>query len=72
MLPWIDNSSIHEVNLSLARIADEKDVGFIDPYQRLVDEQGGPVKEYLLPDGVHLSDEGYAAWAKALKGIIEQ
>lgn len=71
-LPWIGNSSIQEVNRSLAKIAEEKGVGYVDLYRRFVDGKGGPVKNYLLPDGVHLSDEGYAVWAEALEKIIKR
>ena len=72
LLPWVGNSSIQEVNRSLARIAEEKGTGYIDLYSRFVNEKGGPVKEYLLPDGVHLSDRGYAVWAEAIEGTIKQ
>ncbi len=72
VLPWIGNSSIQEVNRALKKVAEEKGTGYIDLYSRFVDEKGGPMKEYLLPDGVHLSDRGYAVWAEALEGIIEQ
>jgi len=72
MLPWIANSSVKEVNRSLKTIAEEKGVGYLDLYRRFVDGEGGTVKEYLLPDGVHLSDRGYAVWAESLRGIIGQ
>lgn len=72
MLPWIGNSSIQEVNRSLEKIAEEKGAGYLDLYRRFVDGEGGTVKEYLLPDGVHLSDRGYAVWADALQEIVGQ
>jgi lysophospholipase L1-like esterase len=72
LLPWISNESIEEVNRSLAAMAAEKKVEFIALYQLFIDGKGEPVKEYLLPDGVHLSDRGYAVWAAVLEGIIKK
>ena len=72
MLPWISNASIEGVNRSLAKMAKEKGAHYIDLYQRFIDEKGGPVKAYLLSDGVHLSEEGYAVWAETLEKIVEQ
>jgi lysophospholipase L1-like esterase len=72
LLPWVGNSSIQEVNRSLAQMAEENGAGYIDLYRRFVDEKGVPVKDYLRPDGVHLSEEGYAVWAEALKGMVKQ
>lgn len=72
MLPWITNASIQEMNRSLAGIAKEKGVEFIDLYSKFIDTQGMPMKAYLLSDGVHLSDKGYAVWAKAVEGIVNK
>jgi lysophospholipase L1-like esterase len=69
LLPWISNASLREVNRSLARMAEEKGGEFIDLYRRYVDGEGVAVKDYLLPDGVHLSDQGYAVWAETLEKI---
>jgi lysophospholipase L1-like esterase len=72
LLPWASNSSILELNRLLAELAGEKGMDYLDLYRKFVDDKGVPVKNYLLPDGVHLSDRGYAVWAEALEGIIEQ
>jgi lysophospholipase L1-like esterase len=71
-LEWLTDDSIREVNLSLLKIASEKGVDFIDLYQRFVDRDGTPREDYLLSDGVHLSDKGYAVWAEELERIITQ
>ncbi len=72
LLPWVEDSSILEVNRSLARMAEEKGAGYIDLYREFIDEKGAPVTDYLLSDGVHLSGRGYVVWAETLEGIIEQ
>jgi len=70
LLPWISDASLQEVNRSLARMAEEKGGEFIDLYRLFVDGEGAAVKDYLLADGVHLSDQGYAVWAETLEKII--
>ncbi len=72
LLPWVSNAALEEVNRSLAKVAEETGVHFVHLYRRFIDKEGMPVKEYLLPDGVHLSEKGYAVWAEVVKGIIEQ
>ena len=72
ILPWVSHSSLQEVNRSLLKIVEEKGAEYIDLYRRFVDEKGMPVKEYLLADGVHLSDRGYAVWTEELERIVEQ
>ena len=68
----ITNESILDVNRSLAKIAEGKGVKFIDLYWSFIDETGQPIEDYLMEDGIHLSDEGYAVWAEELEKIIEQ
>lgn len=71
MLEWMENASIRDINLVLGKIAQEKGAAFIDLYREFTDTHGMPVNAYLLPDGVHLSDAGYAAWAEAVEKIIQ-
>lgn len=70
LLPWISNASLQEMNRSLARMAEEKGGEFIDLYRRFVDGKGVAVKDYLLPDGVHISDQGYAVWSETIEKVI--
>jgi lysophospholipase L1-like esterase len=46
-------------------------VEFIDIYSYFV-KNGDPVKEYLLDDGVHLSDKGYEVWSNVVERIIDK
>jgi lysophospholipase L1-like esterase len=72
LLPWVPNTRIQEVNLWLHNIAREMNTEFLDLYSRFIDPEGNPIKEYLLPDGVHLSEKGYARWAEVLTRIIDK
>lgn len=67
LLPWIPNERIQEVNHSLHTIAQEMNTEFLDLYNMFVDPQGNPIKGYLLPDGVHLSEKGYSRWTETLE-----
>jgi lysophospholipase L1-like esterase len=72
LLPWIPKETIREVNRSVHKIAQEMNTEVLDLYNRFVDPQGNPIKDYLLPDGVHLSEKGYARWAEVLTRIIDK
>ncbi len=69
---FISNETIQNVNISLKKLAGDTGAEFLDIYELLIDEQGRPVKEYLLDDGVHLSNKGYDMWYKFLEKIINQ
>ncbi|MBL7031739.1 MAG: GDSL family lipase [Nitrospira sp.] len=67
---FISNGSIMGTNSSLKVLAEETGAEFLDVYSLFIDTKGNPIKEYLLDDGVHLSNAGYAVWAVALEKII--
>ena len=70
LLPWIPNERIQDVNRSLHQIAHEMNTELLDLYPFFVSPQGNPARDYLLPDGVHLAEKGYARWAEALEQIF--
>jgi lysophospholipase L1-like esterase len=72
LLPWIPKETIREMNRLLHKIAQEMHTEVLDLHNRFVDPQGNPIKDYLLPDGVHLSEKGYARWAEVLTRIIDK
>ena len=67
---FIPDESIRNVNDSLKHLAMYARVEFLDIYKLFVNRAGRPIKDYLLDDGVHLSDKGYAVWSEALEEII--
>jgi len=69
---FITDKSIQKVNNSLEELAVNTGVEYLDIYRIFIDEKGSARREYLLDDGVHLSNKGYAAWSGALAGIINQ
>ena len=72
LLPWIPKETIREVNRSLYNIAQETNTEFLDLHTIFVDSQGNPIRDYLLADGVHLGEKGYARWAEVLTRIIDK
>jgi lysophospholipase L1-like esterase len=72
-LYWIDNGAIKAANRALRETANEfNNVEYLDIFSLFVDANGKPIKDYLLDDGVHLSDKGYDVWAKAVEGVLRR
>ncbi|MEK7196328.1 MAG: GDSL-type esterase/lipase family protein [Nitrospirota bacterium] len=63
IVDFISNETIKNVNKSLEKLAVETDIEFLDIYNLFIDKKGRAIKDYLLDDGVHLSDKGYEVWA---------
>ncbi len=72
LIDFISPDSIHRVNKALKELASEMSVHYVDLHSRFVDPSGKTIKEYLLPDGIHLSREGYHVWAQVVEGILQQ
>ncbi len=70
LLEEVTNESIKEMNLRIEKIAAEEGTEYVDLYRKFVDERGVALKSCLLPDGVHLSERGYALWADAVREIV--
>jgi lysophospholipase L1-like esterase len=56
---------IKAVNKGLARLADGKRVSYLDAGGPFLDKEGNLIEE-MMPDGIHPSAKGYAAWAEAI------
>ena len=69
-VPWISGESILSLNHSLREIAETAGREYLDIYSLFIGPDGSGVRDYFLPDGVHLSGEGYAAWSKALEHLL--
>jgi lysophospholipase L1-like esterase len=62
---------IKEVNMGLAALADGKAVRYLDAGEKFLNKEGDLI-DSAMPDGIHPSAEGYAAWAEAIKGPLEE
>ena len=70
-LPWIDSAIIRQLNESLKQIADDFKAEYLDLYTIFINPWSRAKKEYLLDDGVHISDEGYEAWSSAVEDYLK-
>lgn len=63
------NDKIQRINEKLERLAQEKNIFYIDVYSHLLDETGNIRLEYTV-EGLHLTVQGYRAVAKVLKPFV--
>jgi lysophospholipase L1-like esterase len=71
-LPWIDNTIIRQLNESLKQMTEDFKVEYLDLYSLFINPVSGPIKEYLLDDGVHVSGKGYEVWAGTVQAFLKQ
>lgn len=62
---------ILQVNQVLRKLDEEKKITFLDFGHLLVD-MNGDIPEELMPDGIHLSGEGYRVWAVAMEPLLQK
>lgn len=70
-IPWIDNTIIRQLNESLKQMAEDFKAEYLDLYPIFMSPGSEPKKEYLLDDGVHVSDKGYEVWSAALEDYLK-
>lgn len=64
----IDMQALAQANEEIKRLcAQRPQCTFVDTWPLLTDQAGRIRPSHYLPDGVHLSPEGYRAWIEALK-----
>jgi lysophospholipase L1-like esterase len=70
-LEWVPPEIIKKLNKFLEWLAENTGAEFMDLYSLFMASAGEhPLREFFLPDGVHLSEIGYAAWAGAVEEVI--
>jgi lysophospholipase L1-like esterase len=71
LVEFITNALIKEVNESIKELAINTGVEYMNIYDLFIDSEEKPIREYLLDDGVHLSNKGYTVWSRAVEGKIK-
>ncbi|NDV81027.1 serine hydrolase [Bacteroides sp. 51] len=61
---------IPEINKRLETVAKERKIPFINLYPLFTKPETNILREELTGDGLHLNEEGYKIWVKALKPYI--
>jgi lysophospholipase L1-like esterase len=62
--------AVPRVNKRLRNIARKMNIFYLDLYPIFLGDDTKPVTAYYEADGVHLSQEGYDVWAKALEDAV--
>jgi lysophospholipase L1-like esterase len=63
------NPKIEAINDRIAKLADDKHVFYKDIGAKFLNKDGG-LERKVMPDLLHLSEEGYKIWAEAIKDDI--
>lgn len=58
---------VPEINAKLEAMAKEKGIGFINLFPLFTEKGTNVLRKELTTDGLHLNEEGYKIWEKALK-----
>jgi lysophospholipase L1-like esterase len=64
-------ASIKEINGKLAKLADNKQVFFMDIGERFLAADGALPTD-IMPDGLHPNLRGYRIWADAISGRVKE
>jgi lysophospholipase L1-like esterase len=62
--------AVPRINRRLKDIARDRSVIYLDLYPLFLDEDSKATTAYYAADGVHLSEDGYAIWARALENTV--
>jgi lysophospholipase L1-like esterase len=62
---------ILQINQALAKLADGKMIHYVDIGSKLI-ENDGSISKRVMPDYLHLSEEGYAIWAEAIEPKLKE
>ncbi len=63
-------TKIKEINAAISKLDDGKKVVYKDIGEKFLDKEGGLDKK-IMPDLLHLSEEGYGIWAKAIEADVK-
>ena len=58
-----------EINTLIAKLHDGENVHYLDISSTFL-EENGRISNKIMPDKLHLSEEGYALWAKAMEAKL--
>jgi len=51
-------------------IAKQKNISFIDVYNKMLDPNGAPISEIFNEDSLHMNAKGYAIWQKTIQPYL--
>lgn len=70
MIPNGQNTKITEINKTIAKLDDGKNVKFLDIGEKFMKD--GQIPGSIMPDYLHLSQQGYQIWADAITPTLKE
>jgi len=70
MIPNPGNTKIIEINKTIAKLDDGKDVKYLDIGEKFMKD--GQIPGTIMPDYLHLSEAGYQIWADAIAPTLNE
>ena len=67
LFPWISNDEIRGINIQLKKMSDAENIDYLDIHSLFLDVEGRTIADYLLEDGVHVSEKGYRVWSNEIE-----
>ena len=71
MKPEINQASKHN-NIELKKLANDKDIFFIDLSPQLTNSKGDQLVQMFREDRLHLSLNGYTVWHNTMRPLFEK
>lgn len=70
---WKLRDAMQETNKMIrTRCAADRNCVYVDPWPSMIGKDGTPKPEFFVEDGLHMTPEGYKAWAQMLKPHLQQ
>ncbi len=70
-LSWVAPDALPRLNDRLAAMAAAHGIFFLHNYEDFLDCNGMTDERCLLPDGVHISEEGYGRWSQKIEEWLD-
>jgi len=66
----LQSQQVRDINTAIVKLADGKQIIWLDMYSKLINVDGSLRKELFMPDQLHPNEQGYELWAKELKTVL--
>ena len=69
-LSWVASSTLPRMNEGIKKVTELSGAFFFDIHDSFLADDGLADRRFLLEDGVHISDAGYAHWAVQVEKLL--
>ena len=72
LLRWKLRDGMHATNKLIRAHCESKTAcAYVDPWPFMIGKDGTPKPEFFVPDGLHMTPEGYKAWTQMLRPYLK-